>query len=143
MTAESALRLLSECIGRRRSLDRQSGVWLYIAPREGWRAFFLEAGKFRILQAGLWSDLSPPAPSSLPLLGLNATADTTNRLAVAGPASLFSQEGQGHQIKVNKASAGDTASLLAFGRAQHASGDWLSILRTGTAHTSSVPGRPK
>jgi hypothetical protein len=91
---------------------RQDGAWLYISPRDGWRAFFLDTGRVRVLQAGLWSDLSLPAPSSLPLLGLNATADATNRLAVAAQASLFSHEGQGHQIKVNKASAGDTASLL-------------------------------
>jgi len=45
-------------------------------------------------------------------IGINATADTTNRLAVASPASLFNHDGNGHQVKVNKNSAGDTASFL-------------------------------
>jgi hypothetical protein len=45
-------------------------------------------------------------------LGVNATADTTNRLAVSSAASLFNHEGSGHQIKVNKNAAADTASLL-------------------------------
>ena len=46
-------------------------------------------------------------------LGINATADATNRLAVDAAASLFSHAGTGgHQIKVNKAAATDTASFL-------------------------------
>ncbi len=45
-------------------------------------------------------------------LGINATADTTNRLAVASPASLFNHDGAGHQVKVNKNAATDTASFL-------------------------------
>ncbi|HVZ05497.1 DUF2793 domain-containing protein [Hyphomicrobium sp.] len=45
-------------------------------------------------------------------LGINSTADTTNRLAVSSPASLFNHEGNGHQVKVNKNSASDTASFL-------------------------------
>ncbi len=46
-------------------------------------------------------------------LGINATADTTNRLSVGSAASLFSHAGTGgHQIKVNKAGATDTASFL-------------------------------
>ena len=45
-------------------------------------------------------------------LGVNATADTTNRLALSSPASLFNHEGNGHQVKINKNSASDTASFL-------------------------------
>lgn len=89
---------------------RQDGAWLYITPQQGWRAFFSQTRRLRVLQDGTWTDLAPPA--SLPLLGLNATADAVNRLTVSAPASLFNHEGQGHQVKVNKASAVDTASLL-------------------------------
>lgn len=46
------------------------------------------------------------------LVGVNATADTTNRLSVSSPASLFSHDGAGHQLKVNKDAADDTASVL-------------------------------
>lgn len=46
------------------------------------------------------------------LVGVNATADTTNRLHVASDASLFSHDGAGHQLKINKTAASDTASVL-------------------------------
>ena len=46
------------------------------------------------------------------LFGVNATADTTTRFAVAAAASLFNHAGDGHQAKINKNAAGDTASLL-------------------------------
>jgi hypothetical protein len=47
-----------------------------------------------------------------PLVGVNATADATNRLSVSAPATLLSHEGAGHQLKVNKSADTDTASLL-------------------------------
>ena len=48
----------------------------------------------------------------MPLLGVNTTADTTNRLAVASEAILFNNSGYGVQVKVNKNVVGDTASFL-------------------------------
>ncbi len=47
-----------------------------------------------------------------PMLGANATPDATNRLAVSSAASLFNHAGNGHQQKINKAAATDTASQL-------------------------------
>jgi hypothetical protein len=46
------------------------------------------------------------------LLGVNATPDATNKLAIASAASLFNHAGAGHQHKINKNAASDTASLL-------------------------------
>ncbi|BAT58961.1 hypothetical protein GJW-30_1_01489 [Variibacter gotjawalensis] len=46
------------------------------------------------------------------MFGINATADATNRLAVQSDASLFNNAGKGHQIKLNKATTGDTVSFL-------------------------------
>jgi hypothetical protein len=46
------------------------------------------------------------------LVGVNATADATNRLSVSSPASLFNHEGAGHQLKINKDASSDTASVL-------------------------------
>ncbi len=51
----------------------------------------------------------PIAPA---LVGINATADTTNRLAVSSAAILLNHAGAGHQVKVNKNAAADTASFL-------------------------------
>ncbi|MEP4152391.1 MAG: hypothetical protein ABJL73_13885, partial [Lentilitoribacter sp.] len=45
-------------------------------------------------------------------LGVNASADTTNRFILSSEASLFNNSGNGHQLKINKAQASDTASLL-------------------------------
>jgi Protein of unknown function (DUF2793) len=53
---------------------------------------------------------TPIAPATL---GINATADSTNKLVVGSAASLFNHVGSGgHQIKINKAAASDTASVL-------------------------------
>lgn len=52
---------------------------------------------------------TPLAPATL---GINATADTTNRLAVAAAATLLNNAGAGHQLKINKNAAADTASIL-------------------------------
>ncbi|QXN72648.1 hypothetical protein RCZAHN_39 [Rhodobacter phage RcZahn] len=45
-------------------------------------------------------------------LGLGTDGDASNKLAVKGAGSLFDNAGAGHQIKVNKAAAGDTGSFL-------------------------------
>jgi hypothetical protein len=91
---------------------RQDGAWIFIAPKEGWRAWFSADAKLRVLTGGAWTDLTLPSSGTMPTLGINATADETNRLAVASAASLFNHVGNGHQMKVNKAAASDTASLL-------------------------------
>lgn len=91
---------------------RQDGAWLYILPKPGWRAWFQSDSRLRVYQAGAWAELSLPADGAMSSLGINTTADHTNRLAVSAAATLFNNVGNGHQIKVNKASLSDTASLL-------------------------------
>jgi hypothetical protein len=91
---------------------RQDGAWIFIQPQTGWRAWFEDAGRLRILEGGIWSETSLPSDGTMSTLGINATADTTNRLSVSAAATLFNNAGNGHQIKVNKAAIGDTASLL-------------------------------
>ena len=46
------------------------------------------------------------------MIGINATPDDINRLAVMSDASLFSNAGNGHQIKLNNAAATDAGTLL-------------------------------
>ena len=53
-----------------------------------------------------------PAQRQTALLGVNAAPDAGNRFAVSSPATLLSHEGAGHQLKINKAAAGETGSLL-------------------------------
>lgn len=86
------------------------GAWLYIAPKMGWRAWFAEDGRTRIFDGGTWID-----PLSAPIverLGISATPDATNRLAIASDATLFTHAGASHRMKLNKQASADTASLL-------------------------------
>ena len=86
-------------------------AWSFLAPQPGWRAADLATGDLRIWTGSAW-DLPAAAPETLALLGINTAADALNRLSVAAGATLLSHEGAGHRLKVNKAAAGDTASLL-------------------------------
>lgn len=90
---------------------RVGGAWRFLAPGEGWRATRRGEAGLRVNRAGDWLPVEA-ARDNLPGLGVNATADAVNRLAVSAPATLLSHAGAGHQLKVNKAAPGDTASLL-------------------------------
>jgi hypothetical protein len=89
---------------------RQDGGWIYIAPREGWRAWFLAEDRLRIHDGGDWQPFD--AIGTPEKIGINTSADLTNRLSLSSTASLFNHDGNGHQLKINKAASGDTASLL-------------------------------
>lgn len=90
----------------------QDGYWAFVEPHTGWQAWFETTDTFKIFDGTMWQDISLPENAGFATLGIAATADETNRLAISSPASLFNHAGAGHQIKVNKASATDTASLL-------------------------------
>lgn len=88
-------------------------AWTFIAPQEGWIAATVGTGEISVYSAGTWS--APVVSVDLQNLagvGINATSDSTNRLAVSGDATLLNHDGTDHQLKINKASATDTASLL-------------------------------
>ena len=89
---------------------RQDGDWIFITPRDGWRGWFTAEDKLKIHNGSEWAIFD--AIGTPAFLGVNTTADSTNRLAVAGAATLLTHNGNGHQIKVNKSAATDTASLL-------------------------------
>ena len=89
-----------------------AGGWQFITPREGWRAFSVAEGAMRVYTGGVWQISGGGTASGAPLFGINATADTTNRLTVSSAATLLNHAGAGHQLKLNKSAPGDTASLL-------------------------------
>ncbi len=86
--------------------------WLFVAPGEGWLALDKSDGRLYRRAATGWVPLAPPLLDNLDGVGINASHDSTNRLALSAPATLLNHEGAGHQLKINKATAGDTASLL-------------------------------
>lgn len=89
------------------------GAWFFIPPQPGWRAQVLTPKGVVVFDATAgWENAAAAPVQTTPQLGINATADTTNRLSVSAPATLLSHAGAGHQLKINKAAAGDTASLL-------------------------------
>lgn len=85
-----------------------NGAWLYHAPAAGLVVFIKDEGVLLIHDGSGLRALF----SSFSELGVNATADSANRLAVAGPASLFSHDGADHRLKLNRKLATDTASIL-------------------------------
>mgnify|MGYP003111086174 CR=1 FL=1 len=86
--------------------------WLFVAPGEGWLAIDKSDGRLFRHAGAEWVPLSSPGLENLDGVGINTGFDTTNRFTVSAPATLLNHEGAGHQLKINKASAADTASLL-------------------------------
>lgn len=85
--------------------------WQFTQPLPGWQAHVLAEGQTAVFDGLAWETLSD-GPLTVTQLGISATADPTNRLVVSSPAVLLNHAGSGHQLKLNKATAGDTASLL-------------------------------
>ncbi len=89
----------------------QAGAWLFYDPAPGWQVYVKSDRTAYVFDAGEWVPLASLG-AGLRQLGINTNADATNRLAIASSASLFTHAGAGHQLKLNKATPGDTASLL-------------------------------
>lgn len=87
----------------------QDGAWAFYVPQQGWQVWVADEEVVYVFDGTVWAAGSGGPVS---LLGVNATADATNRLSLSSPASLFNHEGAGHQIKINKNAPGDTGSVL-------------------------------
>ena len=92
----------------------QDAAWTIYAPRAGWLAWIADESLLVVWSGTSWAAAGGGGGSvnPTPLVGVNATADTTNRLSVASPSTLLNHAGSGHQLKINKSAAADTASLL-------------------------------
>ncbi|MDF1726201.1 MAG: DUF2793 domain-containing protein [Sulfitobacter sp.] len=92
-------------------------AWHFAAPSTGWRADIAGTAEVIRFDGTAWVALAtggggPVSFQNLPEVGVNTTADNVNRLAVSSEATLLNHAGSGHQLKLNKASTGETASLL-------------------------------
>ncbi len=85
------------------------GAWMFLDPQTGWRAWDKAAALLRVWDGGAWVAVQK---DQVDQLGVNASADATNRLTVSAAATLLTNAGAGHQLKINKAGSTDTASLL-------------------------------
>ncbi len=85
--------------------------WQFTQPLNGWQAYVMAESQMAFYNGLVWIALSD-GPFTVGRLGVSATPDATNRLSVSSPATLLNHAGSGHQLKLNKAVTGDTASLL-------------------------------
>lgn len=83
--------------------------WQFFAPLAGWTAQVLDSKTTVVFDGAAWV---AAVLDNLPGLGIGASFDSYNKLVVSSDAVLLNNAGGGHQLKINKASQGDTASLL-------------------------------
>jgi len=89
------------------------GAWQFFEPQTGWMCWDESASELLIRDGGQWTVMSGGGtPTSMPMLGINTTADAINRLSTTSPATLLSAEVDDHRLNINKASPGDTAAVL-------------------------------
>ena len=88
---------------------RQDGAWRFCTPQEGWRLWIADEDILLVFDGASWTG---SATQNATLMGINTTADATNRLAVSSAAVLFNHAGSGIQVKLNKNGDGETASFL-------------------------------
>jgi hypothetical protein len=95
-------------------MRHEAGAWTLFAVAEGHIAYVADEEALIYFDGTDWTAFGvlPDALQDLTLLGVNATADATNKLSVAADAVLFSHDGDDMRLKVNKSGASDTASHL-------------------------------
>ena len=97
----------------------QDGHWIGFPPQPGWLAWIIDESELYIFTAAGWELFRSTIKSlqSLALLGVNTTADGTNRLAVKADAALFTWDdmtpGSGDmRLTLNRRSATEEAALV-------------------------------
>jgi hypothetical protein len=92
----------------------QNGAWSFLEPAEGWLAWCAAETLLLCFSGGAWRETGARAGGlqNLAELGINTTADATNRLAVAADSALLTHAGGSHRLAINKNTAADTASLI-------------------------------
>ncbi|MCF2871641.1 DUF2793 domain-containing protein [Octadecabacter sp. G9-8] len=92
----------------------EDAAWAFYPPQDGWQSVVRSEGITLIWNGSDWvaPTIDATAFQNLDSVGVNTTADATNRLAVASDATLLSHAGTDHRVVVNKNAPTDTASLL-------------------------------
>ncbi|GJM01979.1 MAG: hypothetical protein DHS20C08_04800 [Rhodomicrobium sp.] len=91
----------------------QDGAWAYYPPIEGWTAWLQDEDELVVYDGSAWQSPGPKSlnPATGAMLGVNATADATNRLSVNSEAVLLNREVDDITLTLNKESGSDDASL--------------------------------
>lgn len=85
------------------------GAWQFITPSEGLTLWVADEDALIVYNGSAWVGT---AVQNAALMGINTTADATNKLAVASAAILFNHIGANCQVKVNKNAEADTGSFI-------------------------------
>lgn len=99
---------------------RLGGVWRFAVPQAGWRVWIAAEYALLVYDGAAWRDVAELIGTlqNLALLGVNTSADMTNKLSVRANAALFTavyaaDGGNGDlQYKINKETAGDSATQI-------------------------------
>ncbi|MGL5446043.1 MAG: DUF2793 domain-containing protein [Rhabdaerophilum sp.] len=86
----------------------QDGTWVFFTPRTGWVIWHEITGLSQFWNGTAWTS---PA-NTYPTLGVNASADTYNRLIVSAPGVLFTHEGADQRLTINKNATANVAAQM-------------------------------
>ena len=89
-------------------------AWQFAIPQAGWRAWVSAESALLVYDGTSWAAVGGGGgtPQTLPLLGINTTADATNKFAVASSDVLMTHVGTSLRLKLNKNNPAATASVL-------------------------------
>lgn len=92
----------------------EAGAWTLLESQPGWLAFVKDEAVLIVQTGASWSDagLALRELENLSKLGIGVAADAVNLLSVKTAAVLFSNLGADLRLKLNKAAAVDTGSVL-------------------------------
>lgn len=86
-----------------------AGAWRFFVPSDGWQVVQADGGGSLIFLDGTWQAASP---QNTPFVGVNTTADSTNRLSVTAPATLLNAEVDDHRLVINKSGTPASSTLV-------------------------------
>jgi hypothetical protein len=90
----------------------QDGGWTELMPREGWIVHVADEQALLVFGTADWQPVSGSGSQTTPLLGVNAQADTTTRLAVSSANVRLDHEGGDQRLILNKATINDVGSII-------------------------------
>jgi len=93
----------------------RDGTWVFLDASEGTVGWVKDQGVLLVRHGGLWQPAASGASGgalTATQIGVNAAADATNRMVVASDAVLLTHASSDLRMKLNKAAAGNTCSIL-------------------------------
>lgn len=100
-----------EWVGHENSIAAwQDGIWAFYEPQTGWLAWDAGTSALVVFNGSDWIDVKPV--QDVEVLGINAVADSNNRLTVKSPGTLLDSENGSHRLAINKAESSATTSIV-------------------------------